>query len=124
MGHIGLAQYGSTNLFQLSAGQVLNNKFGLLFYGAAPASLAFQGGTLCVQPPIKRTPILNSGGNPPPNDCSGSFAMDFNQYIASGIDATLVPGRVVYSQWWYRDPGYSAPNNTGLTDAVTFVISP
>ncbi|MCK6445321.1 MAG: hypothetical protein L6Q99_02925 [Planctomycetes bacterium] len=126
MGWFGFAVYSTpgSQLFLISAAFVLNNKSGLLFYGSQPANLPFQGGTLCVQPPIKRTPIQNSGGNPPPNDCSGGFSIDFNSYIASGVDATLVPGRVVYAQWWYRDPGFSAPNNTGLTNALQFTIVP
>ncbi|MCC7171711.1 MAG: hypothetical protein IT459_14795, partial [Planctomycetes bacterium] len=119
IGSFGFAVYSGTSpqLFLISAAFVLNNKSGLLFYGSQPASVPFQGGTLCVQPPIKRTPIQNSGGNPPPNDCSGGFSIDFNSYIASGADSALVPGRVVYAQWWYRDPGFVAPNNTGLSNA-------
>lgn len=126
IGSFGIAVYStpSAQLFLINAAFVLNNKFGLLFYGSQPANLPFQGGTLCVQPPIKRTPVQSSGGNPPPNDCSGSFSMEFNSYIASGVDSALVPGRVVYAQWWYRDPGFSAPNNTGLSNALQFAILP
>ena len=51
---------------------------------AAPAANPYQGGTLCVLGPVKRTPVQGSGGNPPPDDCSGSYSFDFNALIQSG----------------------------------------
>ena len=109
--------------FPITATNVINNKNALLFYSLTGAqAAAFQGGTLCVKVPIRRTSVLNSGGNPPPNDCSGALSMDFNVFIASGADPLLVAGQQVNAQWWFRDPGFTPPNNTGLTDAVEFVI--
>ena len=108
--------------FDLSAGQVLNNKNGLLFYGYSAASLPFQGGTLCVQPPLRRTPIQGSGGNPPPNDCSGSYAFDMNGLIQSGSDPLLTAGASFNAQFWSRDP--ASTFGTGLTDAVQATIQP
>ena len=108
--------------FEVGAVQVINNKNGILFYGLAPNNLPFQGGFLCVQPPIKRTPVQSSGGNPPPNDCSGTFSFNFNAQIQGGADPGLVPGTSVYDQYWYRDP--QSPSTTGLTDAVGFDILP
>jgi hypothetical protein len=111
--------------FDVIGRQVLNNKSGLLFYGTSgPAAIAFQGGTLCVQPPIKRTSVQNSAGNPPPNDCSGVYTFDFNVYLASGVDPALVSGANVWLQYWSRDPGFAPPNNVGLTDALTVTIRP
>lgn len=104
------------------ATQVVNNKNGNLFFGFAPKGLPFQGGFLCVQPPSKRTPVQGSGGNPPPNDCSGVFTFDFNGRIQSGSDPTLQAGVTVYAQYWSRDP--LSPSTTGLTDAVSFTIQP
>src|SRR5262249_37671739 len=63
--------------FTITARQVINNKSGLFFHGAQPAAFPFDGGTLCVQPPLVRTTLQTSGGNPPPNDCSGSFTLTF-----------------------------------------------
>jgi hypothetical protein len=68
-----------------------------------------------------RTMLQNSGGTPP---CGGSFQMDFNAYIASGKDPGLVAGQQVWVQTWSRDPGFAPPNNTSLSDAVTFTLCP
>ena len=108
--------------FDLSASQILDNKFGLLFYSkTGPDSSPFMGGTLCVKPPLVRTPIQNSGGSPP---CGGTFSFDFNAYIASGADPALISGQQVWSQYWSRDPGFAPPDNTNPTDAVEFTIQP
>jgi hypothetical protein len=114
--------------FVVFSNNVINNKSGLLFYGASgSASMAFQGGTLCVATPIKRTPGVFSGGNPPPNDCSGVFSIDMNTFAVGGLGgsplpALTTPGTVVNCQWWGRDPGFVAPNNTQLSDGLQFVI--
>jgi hypothetical protein len=106
--------------FQISASNILSNKFGLLFYGkSGPSASPFQGGTLCVAPPLVRTMVQNSGGSAP---CGGSFSLDFNAYIASGADPALVSGQQVNAQYWSRDPGFAPPDNTNLTDAVEFTI--
>jgi hypothetical protein len=36
----------------------------------------------------------------------------------------LVPGAPVHAQFWSRDNGFAPPNNTGLTNAVRFVVQP
>jgi hypothetical protein len=46
----------------------------------------------------QRTAVQSSAGNPPPNDCSGSYTYDFNVRIASGIDPALVFGATVDAQ--------------------------
>jgi hypothetical protein len=108
--------------FHVTAANVLNNKSGLLFWGAAPAEHPFFGGTLCVASPVIRTAILNSGGNPPPNDCSGAFSFHFSQsYMSAHI---VGAGTSVYAQFWSRDPGFAPPNNVGLTDGLLFVVCP
>ncbi|HVS11249.1 MAG TPA: hypothetical protein VMS76_15375, partial [Planctomycetota bacterium] len=72
-------------------------------------------------PPLVRTPLQNSGGVAA---CSGNFSMDFNAFIASGKDPALVSGVTVDGQYWFRDPGFAPPNNTGLTNAIDFTINP
>ena len=98
-------------------------KVGLLIYGLSPANTAFSGGKLCIAPPIKRSPGLNSAGNPPGsgNDCSGILSMDFNAYLQSGaVPALQVVGQQVNAQYWSRDPG--DPFGTNTSDAVQFKI--
>jgi predicted lipoprotein with Yx(FWY)xxD motif len=109
--------------FFVEAASVLNSKNGLLFWGLASASLPFGGGTLCVKPPTVRTPVQLSGGTPPPvNDCTGSYSFHFSQAYLSAQGLTA--GTTVHAQYWSRDPGYSPPNNVGLTNAVKFTVCP
>jgi hypothetical protein len=108
--------------FWVHGQNVLNQKVGYLFYGLGIGNWPYMGGTLCVSVPVRRTPGVNSGGNAaPPTDCSGLLSFDFNSWIRSGVDPTLVPGTVVDVQWAYRDP--ADPHKIGFTDALQFVIS-
>ncbi len=87
-------------------------------------AVPFQGGTLCVKVPLKRTHLQSSGGNPPPNDCSGNYSLDFNAYIATGVDPALIAGARIDGQYWAREPGFAPPDNTSLTDAIHATICP
>jgi hypothetical protein len=108
--------------FTISTTSVLDNKFGIYFYGNSGAKSApFQGGVLCVKPPTKRTPPQSSGGSGP---CGGSFQLDFNAFAASGADLTLHAGQKLWLQAWSRDPGFAPPNNSSLSDAITFTLCP
>jgi hypothetical protein len=117
--------------FTIQATEVPNQQPGMLIYSATGAqSLPFQGGTLCVAPPVRRTPGMSSGGNPAPaNDCSGSFSIDFNTFnyqASSGAPPLpwLPAGTTVFAQWWGRDPGFSPPFNSMLSNALQFDLEP
>jgi plastocyanin len=123
IGSSGHASASEPDPFAISAAQVLNNKSGIFFYGLSGQLAApFQGGTMCVAPPRRRTPVQGSGGNPPPDDCSGAFSFDFNALIQGGSNPSLVPGVHVNGQYWYRDP--QTASTTGLTDAIEFAVEP
>lgn len=108
--------------FVIEASPSPSNRNGIFFYGYAPAFNAFNAGTLCVQPPIQRTLVQNSGGDPPPSNCSGEFSFDFNAYMGSASDPLLQPGTTVYSQFWFRSPG--DPGNSAMSQAAAFTIQP
>lgn len=113
------ASFGSG--FFIRASPIRNQKQGLLFYGTTGRdNVPFLGGTMCVQGPLRRTPVLLSGGTATGDDCTGAFGIDFNAYIATGVNPALVSGVTLNTQFWSRDSG--APNNTNLTNGLEFTI--
>ena len=106
--------------FEITGTDVVTNKVGVLIWTTVGrAAIPFNGGTLCILPPFRRTPIQFTGGTAP---CTGSFAFDFNALIQSGTDALLVLGAVIDAQYLYRDPQSSF--GLGLTDAIEFGVCP
>ena len=121
IGYQGTPSLSGTGTFRITATNLLNNKQALVFYGYAPAALPFQGGTLCVQSPVKRTPAAGTGGTGVGNNCTGTFNYDFQALISSGVDPVLqVVGQQVNAQIWSRDPADAFTTN--LTNAVSFQI--
>ena len=106
--------------FVVSADQIVSNRHGLLFWGVTPQADPFDPGVLCVAPPIVRTPVQFSAGDPPPDDCSGSFAYRWTPAYVAGKG--LSAGDSVYAQYVYLDPGTTA--GAGMTDALHFVPVP
>lgn len=115
----GTASAGASN-FRVKAADVLNNKSGMLFWGFGAKSAPFQGGYLCVAPPTLRTSVQHSGGNPAPDDCSGSYSFHWSStYLsAHALDA----GRRVFCQYWMRDP--ASASSTGLSAGLSFLVEP
>jgi len=118
---IGVPSATSSNAFTILAGNVVNQGAGQLFYGFSSAFLPFQGGTLCLNGPV-RMPVQFSNGSASGINCSGSLSYDFNARIRSGIDPNLVPGASITGQFYYRD-GLD-PFGSGLSNAVRFTICP
>jgi hypothetical protein len=127
----GIPSASSSSGFVVRGSNVRNQKAGLLFYGVTGrAAIPFQNGTLCVNPPIKRTPATNSNGSAlPTNDCTGVYQIDMNCFAAGScggvpLAALTSAGTVVNCQWWGRDPGFAAPNNTTLTNGLEYIVCP
>ncbi len=122
----------ATKGFTIQATDVPNQKQGLLIYSTTGAqAVPFQGGTLCLRTPIRRTPTKSSGGNAlPANDCTGTLSIDFNKYLYDTGSTNvppgppLPPGTNVCAQWWGRDPGFSPPFDSMLSNALQFDLAP
>lgn len=117
--------------FVVTAAQLRNNKVGLLFYSdGGRAALPFTGGVLCVAAPLRRVQGLATAGTPPPaQDCSGVLSVDMNAFRSGALGGNpaaflSIPGTRVTCQFWARDPGFPAPNNTQLSAGLEFAICP
>jgi hypothetical protein len=108
--------------FHVTASNVLNKKFGVLFWGLGSASGPFNGGTLCVATPLQRIDTQNSSGSVSGNDCTGTF----DQHISQGymLGQAFLAGTQVNAQYFYRDPAHADGTGFGLTNAVEFTVCP
>ena len=119
---IGVPSATPGNTFVIQTSDVPLGNLGIFFYGQnGQAAIPFQGGFICPQPPTLRTPSTSSG--PGVGTCDGVYSIDFNNFIASGVDPALVSGAPVQIQTWFRDPP-DPVSGTGLSDALDFVICP
>jgi hypothetical protein len=124
IGSTGTPSLSASSGFTIAAANVRNQQNAMLFYGTSGRSaLPWKGGTLCVQPPLRRLHVVNSGGAPHPAlDCSGQLACDFNAWCSTSSDPHLFAGQRVRAQYYVRDPG--APFSVNLTDALEFYLEP
>ena len=119
IGTSGVPSATAASGFSIRASQVEPGQPGILFVGRNGAdALPFQGGLLCVRPPLERTAVQDSGsgGSPP---CAGILTLDLN---AAGICAAIGVGYTGWAQGCFRDP--PSAGGIGLTDAISFVVCP
>lgn len=95
---------------------------GLAFVGLAPAALPFLGGTLCVSPPLRRTPIQDSGDSGGPFGCGGSYDFALDPSFLATLGAA--PYASAYAQGWHRDPNQADGTGVVLTRALELVLLP
>ena len=88
--------------------QGVPGKLGLVFHGSGQASIPFAGGTLLVQPPLVRLPVVT---------LDGSGAASIPVPLASAW-----VGQTRDFQFWFRDPTHPDGTGVGLTNAVEVVF--
>jgi hypothetical protein len=119
----GTTSLSGTDDFVVTGSGFVNQKAGMLFWGRQPQSVPFQGGTLCVQGPLTRTPIQDSGGNPlPPPDCSGTYA--FSLTHAYMLAHSMLAHQTIHAQWYSRDPAHPDGTGISLSNAIEITICP
>jgi len=117
----GVAQASASSGFLIEADQVPAQTPGLFFYGfGGPAAIPFLGGRKCMRGAVRRTPVTMSTGS---GLCGGTLFIDFNAYMATGVNPNLVPGRTVWGQFWFRDPAHPV-GGIGLSNGITFTVLP
>jgi hypothetical protein len=129
----GASSVSSVSGFVISASHGRNREPGLLVYtvdGGRGAHL-FQAGVLCVGPlALRRAPAQSSGGSAPPAvDCSGLYRIDMNAFAAGALGGNPAPqlsvaGTLVHAQWWGRDRGFAAPNDSTLSAGLEYTTCP
>ena len=128
--------------FVVSAGPARSCKAGILLYNTTQITpgLAFQGGTLCIEPMgLRRAGPTDSMGTPGGASCDGNFAIDMNSFaqgawvvpdcagLPSGIPPNnqaaflVTPGQSVFTQFWGRD---SVATGSFVSDGLGYVVGP
>jgi len=118
----GVPSLASSAPFTVHAANTLNNKDGVFLYAFGRKRKPIGGGLLWLAGPLVRTGRVDSLGNPPPDDCSGSYSFDFGARMRSGLHPSLTAGVRIYGQYWSRDP--LAQGGTNLSHGIEFTILP
>jgi len=109
--------------FVLTADAIISQRPGVLIGGFGPFVAPFQGGTLCVAPPLMKSTMVYSFGAPGPPSCTGTLTFDLNAWMQAGGWGAPAAGTTLGVQFWYRD-GLSPSGPYGLTNAVQFDVRP
>ena len=120
-GQVSASQIGGI----LRVDRVQSGLSGLLVFGLnGRASNPLFGGTLCVAPPLRQTPVgvTREGAYWLPPPCRGTWTIDMSLYLAT--HSPLPAGTVVNCQWWGRDPGLPLPEAVSLSNGLEFTTCP
>jgi hypothetical protein len=110
---------GGPGSFTVACDNLPSKKNGFLLLSTQGAQATpFGGGTLCLQLPIFRLQIQNSGGT---GICDGAFKDDFGAVISAN-PGVFPPGEEVFCQYLFRES--SLPMGVGLSDGHRFTIAP
>ena len=120
----GNASTSSNSGFSIIGTNARAGQFGILAYtsnGAANPPVPFFGGSLCVNTPLNRGPVVVAAGG---GACTGTLELDMNAFsngLAGGNPAAFlsVPGTPVTCQWWARDNG-----QVYLTGGIEYTVTP
>ena len=121
----GMPSSTATSGFVVTATGTKAQKFGLLLYtDRGPASLPFQGGTLClVSQNLRRSVAIGDSTGTPPA-CDGTMSIDMNAFaqdLLGGNPAAYlkIAGTQINCQFWGRD---TLANGSLLSDALVYGI--
>lgn len=111
---------GGADDFVIGATSMLPSKPGLFFFAwTDPVALPFFGGTLCMLPPLIRTPVQLAT---PGTGCGGTYAFPLSQAVMNQVG--LLAGDRVYGQYWARDDAHPDGTGVALSDAMEVVLLP
>jgi len=115
--------------FVITAVDLEGQTNGMFIYSVTNSKLASwcaSGGFfICVQAPLSRVGIQNSGGTN--GFCDGFFVQDFNSYIFNKTGEQGEPwfaGEQVWLQAYFREPSQTCTKKSGMTDGLTFFMGP
>jgi hypothetical protein len=120
----GVPSVSASSGFQILCTNSEGDRYGLILYGMAPASVSWainSTSLVCVAPPQRRTGASSSGGTL--GACDGSYALDFNAFMAAepaALGGPFTAGQVFYAQAWFRNQG--APKGTNLSNGLRFTL--
>ena len=122
IGSAGIPSASATSGFVIDAQPARSNRSGIFLYSdQGPSNVSFQGGTLCVATPIRRSNAVSSGGA---TGCDGVFTIDWNAFahgLAGGNPQSFLlnPGQQVNVQVWGRD---ALATGSFLSDALEYFV--
>ena len=120
-----MASASGATAFDLSVTGVDGKREGWIFYGLSgqKGTPWGQGSYQCVRGPLQRTGVQTSGGTI--GQCDGSFALDWNAFLAARpktLGNPFAPGSSVWTQAWVHDPATLKGGH--LSRGLRFVVYP